>query len=124
MFFRKKMMRIAYRCFPNLQNLIVIFRDGPTYIRKIIAQMVEYIPVVCQFCLMEHAFIDKSVSFEYLLRPFVVRIAIGSDEAKLEFVETIVEYSLLPSYILCPNVLRRANNPAYEPADSPASGRG
>ena len=88
------MMRIAYRCFPNLQNLIVIFRDGPAYIRKIIAQMVEYISIVCQFRLMQYAFIDKSISFKYLLRPLIMRIAIGSDKAELQFVESVVEYSL------------------------------
>ena len=56
--------------------------------------MIEYIPVVCQFRLMQHAFIDKTVPFEHLLRPLVVRVAIGGDEAELQFVEPVIEYSL------------------------------
>ena len=67
MFFREEMMRVAYRCFPNFQNLVIVLRGRLAYIRKIVTQMVEYIPVVSQFRLMQHTFIDKSVPFKHLL---------------------------------------------------------
>ena len=79
--FCQKVVRGTYRLLPQLYQFIVILFGGACYIGNVVTFMIIYIPVIGKFCLMKCTFVDKSVSLQHLLRTFVVRITVGSDEA-------------------------------------------
>ena len=81
--FCQKVVRGTHRLLPQLYQFIVILFGGACYIGNVVTFMIIYIPVIGKFCLMKYSFVDKSVSLQHLLRTFVVRITVGSDEAEL-----------------------------------------
>ena len=81
--FCQEVVRGADRLLPQPYQFVVILFGGVCYIGNVVTFMIIYIPVIGQFCLMKYSFVDQSVSLQHLLRTFVVRLTVGSDEAEL-----------------------------------------